>query len=209
VKANEPGSIALAAEAIKQGHLVVFPTDTLYGVGADAFNATAVARLYQVKQRPLEKGIPILLADQKDLAKVAREIPAIAAAYIDHFWPGPLTLIVPKSHLLPTIISPNEGVAVRIPAHDVARTLIKAAGGALAVSSANRSGQKPAQDAAQAWAALGGLVAAIVDDGPSPGDVASTIVDCTGDRPKILREGPIPARDLLTPALLRAGAKAS
>lgn len=190
LNAGDPGAITEAADLLRQGHLVVLPTDTLYGVGANAFNAAAITRLYQIKQRPYQKGIPILLADFDDLEKVAHYVPEIAKRYIEHFWPGPLTLIVPKRAGLPAAISPNEGIAVRIPDNNVARTLIRAAGGALAVTSANRSGRPPAQTADQALVELGGWVAAVLDDGPSPMSVASTIVNCLGTRPEIAREGP-------------------
>lgn len=195
---HAPGSDAIAATAafLKEGYLVVFPTDTVYGVGGVAFNAAAVANLYRAKQRPLHKSIPILLADLADLQKVARHVPDVAQTYIQQFWPGPLTLIVPKSPALPAIVSQNEGIAVRIPDHDVARRVIRAAGGAVATSSANRSGHPPAQTAEQALAALQGLVAAVLDDGPSPGGVASTVVDCTTTPPEIVRQGPIAAVDL-------------
>lgn len=194
--AGDPGAIDEAAKLLRHGHLVVLPTDTVYGIGAAAFNAAAVTRLYQVKQRPHQKGIPILLADFDDLEKVARHVPEIARRYIERFWPGPLTLIVPKRFDLPAAISPNEGIAVRIPDNDVARALIRTAGGAIAVTSANRSGRPPAQTAGQALVELGGWVAAILDDGPSPMSVASTVVSCLGSQPEIVREGPISAENL-------------
>lgn len=196
LQASSPEAIQAAAEWLRQGRLVVFPTDTLYGIGADAFNATAVAALYQAKSRPLTKGIPILLADLSDLGKVAHNITATAHAYIERFWPGPLTLIVPKQATLPAIISPNEGIAVRIPDSDVARAVIRAAGGAVATSSANRSGLTPAQTAEQALAQLDGWVTAVLDGGPSPQSTASTVLDCTVEPPQILRPGPITAADL-------------
>ena len=194
--AGEPRAIEEAAELLRQGHLVVLPTDTLYGIGAAAFNAAAVTSLYQAKQRPHQNGIPILLADFDDLEKVARHVPEIARRYIERFWPGPLTLIVPKRSTLPAVISPNEGVAVRIPNSDVARALIRAAGGALAVTSANRSGHPPAQTARQALVELEGWAAAVLDDGPSPMSVASTVVSCLDSQPKIVREGPFGAEVL-------------
>ncbi|MFQ5400816.1 MAG: L-threonylcarbamoyladenylate synthase [Anaerolineae bacterium] len=196
LEARTPAAIAEAAEWLKQGQLVVFPTDTLYGIGADAFNPAAVLRLYQVKQRPRAKGIPILLADPEDLTQVVERVPAFARTLIAQFWPGPLTLVLPRSARLPGIISPDDSVAVRIPGSETTRALIRAAGGAVATSSANRSGQPPARDGTQALRELGGLVAAVLDDGPSPGQLASTIVDCTGDLPRILRRGPIPAEAL-------------
>jgi L-threonylcarbamoyladenylate synthase len=189
-----------AAALLRAGRLVVFPTDTVYGVGADAWDGTAVARLYQVKERPRHKGIPILLGDAAALDEVAAAIPDSARRYMEAFWPGPLTLIVPKSPRLPAAISANEKVAVRLPDHDVTRALIRAAGGAAAATSANLSGQPPARSGEAALAALGDRVAAVLDDGPAPGGVASTVVDCTVAPPRVLRPGPITAADLSLPS---------
>jgi L-threonylcarbamoyladenylate synthase len=188
--------IAATAVAIQQGALVVFPTDTVYGVGVNAFDEEAVQRLYAVKGRPSDKGIPILLADRADLAKVTAHVPPLAQTLIDRFWPGPLTLILPKHPGLPATISDNEGVAVRIPDHIAARALIRQAGGAVAASSANRSGQSPAQTAEQALTELDGLVEIILDGGPTEMSMASTIIDCTQTTPQILRLGPITAADI-------------
>jgi len=193
LQASEHDAIEQTAALLRQGELVAFPTDTLYGVGAVAFHGAAVQRLYQVKQRPLEKGIPVLLADIADLAKVASSIPGSARSLIERFWPGPLTLVVPKHPDLPPVISPNDGVAVRIPDSHIGRALIRAAGGAVATSSANLSGRPPACTAVEVLRWLGGQIAAVLDDGPCPGGVASTIVDCRGQKPLIVREGPVPA----------------
>lgn len=194
--AAESGVLEEAVALLKAGQLVAFPTDTLYGVGADAFNAQAIEALYEVKERPRQKGIPILLADAGDLDKVAAEVPALATGLMERFWPGPLTLIVPRKEELPANLSPNENVAVRIPDNDVARALIRKAGGALATSSANRSGEEPAREASEALAALDGRVAAVLDGGPAPHGVPSTIVDCTSTPPRILRAGPLSAAQL-------------
>ncbi|MDX1665541.1 MAG: L-threonylcarbamoyladenylate synthase [Candidatus Promineifilaceae bacterium] len=194
--ADEPGAIARAAMLLGEAQLVVFPTDTLYGVGADPFNPVAIERLYEAKGRSLDKGIPILLADLHDLDKVVRAKPAPTQGLIERFWPGPLTLILPRRSGLPANISPNENIAVRIPESEVARAVIRAAGGAVATSSANRSGEPGARSAGEALSALGGIVAAIVDGGPVEHGAASTIVDCTVTPPRILRPGPLTAEDL-------------
>ena len=196
IVAERPGAIERAAGLLRQGHLIAYPTDTLYGVGADPFDGTAINRLYQAKDRSLEKGIPILLADTADLAKVVSKIPAVAQLLIEQFWPGPLTLILPKHVNLPAAISPNPNIAVRIPDNALARQFIRASGGAVATSSANRTGELPALDATQALAALHGLVTAVLDGGPVRHGVASTIVDCTGAALSVLREGPISLADL-------------
>lgn len=196
LNAQQPDAVSLAANWLRQGYLVAFPTDTVYGVGADAFNAAALQRLYQAKQRPLTKGIPILLADANNLDHVARQIPAFARHLIEQFWPGPLTLILPRHPDLPALISPNDGVAVRLPDNKTARALIRAAGGAVAATSANRSGHPPALNGDEAMDALTGLVSAVLDDGTVPGSTPSTIVDCISETPRILRLGPLSAADL-------------
>lgn len=196
LNAQQPDAVARAADWLRQGQLVAFPTDTVYGVGGDAFNAAAIAQLYAAKQRSLTKGIPILLADPADLDKVTHDIPDAARRLMARFWPGPLTLIVPRHPDLPANISPNDSIAVRIPDCDVARALIRAAGGTVAATSANQSGQPPARTGVEALAALMGLVTAVLDDGPAPGGVPSTIITFTGGQLRIIREGPISAEDL-------------
>ena len=194
--AADPTAIATAADLLRRGLPVVLPTDTVYGVGVLPYDAAAVDRLYAVKGRPAEKGIPILLGDVADVAHVAGIIPPAAAVLMAHFWPGPLTLIVPRRPELPANLSPDDTIAVRVPDHAVTRALIRAAGGAVAATSANVSGQPPARAADEALLALGGRVAAVLDDGPSPGGVASTVVDCTVDPPVVRRVGPLAAADL-------------
>lgn len=196
LRADEPSAVIEAAEWLRRGYPVVFPTDTVYGVGVLPFDAAALDRLYALKGRPAMKGIPVLLADVSDLGKVAGEISPPAQRLIGRFWPGPLTLIVPRRAGLPDAISPNENIAVRLPGHTAARTLIREAGGAVATTSANLSGHEPALSGAAALAALRGAVAVVLDDGPTPGDRPSTIVDCSGARPFIVREGPLSAADL-------------
>lgn len=196
LRSGDTASIAETARLIQEGKVVVFPTDTVYGVGVHAFHAPAIRKLYSIKGRSAEKGIPILLADLPDLAKVANSIPPRAWILMERFWPGPLTIIVPRHPDLPEAISPNGNIAVRIPDHGIARDVIRAAGGAVATTSANLSGQKPAQSGHEALTSLNGRVAAVLDDGPSPGNLASTIVDCTSARPVILRQGPLSAVDL-------------
>lgn len=199
--AEAPEALARASALLRQGELVVFPTDTVYGVGADAFSPVALDHLYQAKQRPQAKGLPILISDIDQLERITASlserqrmaIQTLIAAY----WPGPLTLLLPRGTALPANLSPNAGVAVRLPANDIARVIIRQAGGAVATSSANMSGAAPACTAAEAYAALQGVVAAVVDGGLTPGGVPSTIVDCTGLDPQLVRAGPIPFEQLL------------
>lgn len=190
-------TIQQAANLLRAGELIVFPTDTVYGVGCDPWNAAAIARLYAAKQRELDKGIPILLGDMSDLSKVCVTVPDAAAILIRHFWPGPLTLIVPRHPALPPSISPGNNIAVRLPAHTLARQIIRHIGGAMAVTSANRSGEAPALTANMAWSTLVGQVAAIIDGAHAYHAAASTIVDCTVSPIRIVRPGPISEKELL------------
>lgn len=179
------------ANLLQAGELIAFPTDTVYGLGCDPYNPEAIAKLFTVKERDLDKGIPILVADMSDLPKVCADIPEAAARLIRYFWPGALTVIVPRHPQLPTSLSPNDSIAVRMPAHTVARNIIRHAGGALATTSANRSGEPPALDSKMAWDILQGKIAAVVDGYHAYHAAASTIIDCTVIPPRILRVGPI------------------
>jgi L-threonylcarbamoyladenylate synthase len=189
--AHKPEEVAQTAVYVRAGGLVVIPTDTLYGVGCHAFNEAAIRRLYQTKQRPLHKAIPVLLADPDDLHKVASFVPPAAQKYISRYWPGALTIVLPKRADLPPSLSPDNTIAVRIPDHEAARAVIRAAGGAMAVTSANLSGEPPAATAVQALVYLDGLVTAVLDAGPAPMGQASTVLDCTGAEPTVLRQGPV------------------
>ena len=196
LRAGDPTAIIEAAVWLRRGYPVVFPTDTVYGIGVTPYEETSIERLYAVKGRPTSKGIPILLSDPVYLEMIAGTIPPAAHVLIERFWPGPLTIIVPRAAGLPDALSPNDNVAVRIPDHDIARALIREAGGAVATTSANPSGQPPLRTGAAAMAAFNGLIAAVLDDGPSPGERPSTIVDCTTAIPEIVRLGPLSASDL-------------
>ena len=199
---TDADAIALAVAELRAGKLIIFPTDTVYGVGADPFSEAAINRLYTVKRRAVDKGIPVLIADADDLKQLVSHVPPLAAALIEQFWPGALTLILPKKAGLPANLSPNDGVAVRMPDNGATRAFIRAAGGAVATSSANRSGQPPARSAAKALADLGRFVHVALDGGLSPQERASTILDCTSDPPRLLRPGPV---SLGTPLLAGVG----
>jgi L-threonylcarbamoyladenylate synthase len=201
---NLAGTIELAADLLRRGYLVAFPTDTVYGVGAHYAHPEAVELLYQIKRRPLDKGIPILLSEAAMASRVVQRIPDVARELIQRFWPGPLTLVLPKRADLPAVISPNQGVAVRVPGDAVARRLIHEAGGVVATTSANLSGEQPARTALLAMDALQGSVAAVVDGGMVHLGQASTVLDCTVEPPRILRSGPIPQQALsLETAIVR------
>ena len=188
--AQNPEAQSRALAVLHSGGLVAFPTDTVYGVGALAFNAAAVSSIYAAKDRSVEKAIPVLIADPADLAKVTLEVSDAATRLATRFWPGPLTLVVLKHPLLPETISASPTVGVRVPDHPVARALLRAAG-PMAVTSANLSGQPSPSTAEEVFTQLGGRIALIIDGGKAPGGVSSTVVDCVGREARILRLGPV------------------
>jgi L-threonylcarbamoyladenylate synthase len=189
--------IQAALEILQNGGIVAFPTDTVYGVGAPAFDNAAIESIYAAKDRPVEKAIPILIGDFSDLEKVADDIPDMALRFAARFWPGPLTCIVPKKQTLPPAVSATYTVAVRIPDHPDALALLRAAG-PMAVTSANISGQPSPSTAHEVYDQLNGRIPLILDGGRTPGGVPSTLVDCTGQQPVILREGPLSLEELLS-----------
>ncbi|MBX6378963.1 MAG: threonylcarbamoyl-AMP synthase, partial [Clostridia bacterium] len=187
--AAEPGAVATAATILRHGGLVAFPTETVYGLGADAFNEDAVRRIFAVKGRPPDNPLIVHVAGPRDVGRLSLE-PSAARALIAAFWPGPLTLVLPRRPEVPAVVAAGlDSVAVRCPAHPVARALIAAAGTPLAAPSANRSGRPSPTWAADVLADLGGLIDAVLDGGPCPVGVESTVVDLTGPRPVLLRPG--------------------
>ncbi len=188
--ADKTGSLERAAGLLRSGHLVAFPTDTVYGVGAPVFDAASVAAIYVAKERPPEKAIPVLIADEADLPRIADAVPESAHVLIARFWPGALTLVLPMRPDVPEIVSRDATVAVRIPDLDVTRALLRLTG-PLAATSANRSGQPSPVTAVQVMAQLNGRIAAVLDGGVCPGGVASTVVDCLSSPPRVLRESGI------------------
>jgi len=197
LSASAPDAISRTMEILKAGRLVAFPTDTVYGVGALAFDGKAVESIYAAKDRPVEKAIPILIGDSDDLETVGMDIPDSAHRLASRFWPGPLTILVPKRADLPEAVSATSTVGVRVPDHDVARTILRAAG-PMAVTSANISGKQSPVTAQEVYEQLAGRIELIIDGGKTPGGVPSTLVDCTTPELKVLREGPITLEELLS-----------
>ena len=193
--ANTDEAIPRALEILRSGGLVAFPTDTVYGVGALAFDAPVVESIYSAKDRPIEKAIPILIGRPEDLDKVTADIPPIAAKLAARFWPGALTVVVPKHPDLPDVVSTGPTVGVRVPDHPVARALLHATG-PMAVTSANISGEANPITAEEVMRQLNGRIPLILDGGETPGGVPSTVVNCLGTEPVILREGPITKKDI-------------
>lgn len=184
----QPAQLDLAAQLLREQRLVAFPTDTVYGLGTLAFDGATVLKLYVAKERPPEKAIPILIADSADLDRVAIDVPPLAYRLMEEFWPGALTIVVPKQPSIPIEVSTTNTVAVRMPDLDLARDLMRLTG-PLAVTSANRSAGPNPRTAQAVLEQLAGRINAIVDGGETPGGVPSTVVDCTQAVPLILREG--------------------
>lgn len=190
VPARAEGMLDRALEVLAAGGLVAFPTDTVYGVGVDVFNESAAARLYDVKGRPEEKAIPVLLPDVEALPVVVADFDARAERLAAAFWPGPLTIVLPKAAGVPAAVSSLPTVGVRVPDHPVALSIL-AASGPLAVTSANLSGAENSLTAEEVARQIGGDIELIVDGGRSPGGQPSTVVSLAGADLKILRAGPL------------------
>lgn len=187
--ATRPTAIAAAAHAVRRGDLVVLPTDTVYGVGADPFAPNAVRRLLDAKGRGRDVPVPVLVGSWRTVNGLVEELPDVAKDLIAAFWPGPLTLVLRQGSGLTWDLGETKGtVAVRMPLHPVAIELLVETG-PLAVSSANRHGEPPPVTAAEALEQLGDAVAVYLDGGPAEDRTPSTIVDLTGPVPRVLREG--------------------
>lgn len=182
--------IKLAANLIRRGGLVAFPTETVYGLGADAFNPKAVLSLFKAKKRPLDNPPIVHVADSNDVYQLAEEIPPLAHRLMKHFWPGPLTLILYRSDLVPDVtVAGLDTVAVRMPRHKVALALVRESGFPIAAPSANLAGKPSPTSAEHVLADLDGRVDAVLDAGPTIVGVESTVLDITADPPEILRPG--------------------
>ena len=179
-----------AAELIKNGELAAFPTETVYGLGADALNETAVRKIFEAKGRPADNPLIVHVADDSHLALIAKDIPAVAKELMARFWPGALTLVLPKRPEVSSFVTAGlETVAVRLPSHPIAIELIRLAGTPIAAPSANRSG-RPSATTWQAVADdLDGLIAGIVKGEPTSFGLESTVLDATCDPPRVLRPG--------------------
>ncbi len=191
VTADPDAGVAAAVAALRRGDLVVLPTDTVYGLGADAFSPAAVARLLAAKGRGRDLPVPVLVGNLRTIDGLALSVSDLTREVIETFWPGGLTVVVRAAPSLAWDLGETRGtVAVRMPLHPVALAVL-AETGPLAVSSANRTGHPPSTSAAEALAQLGSDVSVYLDGGPAGEPVPSTIVDLTGDRPRVLRVGAI------------------
>jgi L-threonylcarbamoyladenylate synthase len=206
---TEPGqrshAIASAAAAVKNGGLVVLPTDTVYGLGADAFNSTAVAALLAAKGRGRDMPVPVLVGSWQTIDGLALSVSASMRNLVRAFWPGALSLVVRQAPSVLWDLGDARGtVMLRMPLHPVAIELLREVG-PMAVSSANISGRPPAVDAENAREQLGQLVDVYLDGGPSAQQAASTILDLTGSQPRILRSGPVTAERIAEVLGVEAG----
>jgi L-threonylcarbamoyladenylate synthase len=186
-----------AVDALERGGLVAFPTETVYGLGADASNPKAVARLYAVKRRPLDHPVIVHFASAQDAFTWAREVPEQARLLARHFWPGPLTLVLKRSRKAQDFVTGGQdSVGLRVPSHPVARELLKSFAGGIAAPSANRFGRVSPTTAAHVREDLGADVDLVLEGGPSEVGIESTIVDLSGGAPVLLRPGRISKQDL-------------
>lgn len=189
--------MAAGAQALARGRLVAFPTETVYGLGADALDPDAVARIFAAKGRPQDHPLICHVAGADDATALVEGLPDDARALADAFWPGPLTLVMPRSAAVPDAVTGGrDTVAVRVPAHPVALALLRAFGGPVAAPSANRFGRPSPTRAADVADELGDAVDVILDGGPCEIGIESTVVDMTTDPPQVLRPGRISAAQL-------------
>ena len=186
-----------AVAILQRGGLVAFPTETVYGLGADAANPAAVSRLYSVKSRPADHPVIVHLAEMRQLAQWAREVTPIAHKLARRFWPGPLTMLLKRAPgVADAVTGGQDTVGIRIPAHGLAHALLEKFGGGVAAPSANRFGRVSATTAAHVRQEFGDSIDLVLDGGPSDVGIESTIVDATGAAPVLLRPGHISARDV-------------
>jgi L-threonylcarbamoyladenylate synthase len=192
VDSEEPDveKIHVAADFIKRGGLVAFPTETVYGLGANALNAEAVLALFEAKRRPLDNPPIVHVCDVKDVCRLAETVPSQAEALMERFWPGPLTLIFKRSDVVPDVtVAGLETIAVRMPRHNVALALIRESDCPIAAPSANLAGRPSPTSAEHVLDDLGGRIDAVLDAGPTVVGVESTVLDLTVDPPQVLRPG--------------------
>jgi L-threonylcarbamoyladenylate synthase len=193
----DPALIQTAADRIQQGGVVVCPTSGLYGLAADPFRPEAVLRVFALKGRPPHMPLLVLIDNRDTLPRLTTGIPTAAQRLMEHFWPGGLTLIVPAHPALPAALTGGGAtVGIRQAAHPVARALARAAGGVITGTSANLSGQPGCNRISDLDPAVAAAVDLILDAGPLAGGPGSTVVDCTANPPRLLREGVVPATDL-------------
>ena len=194
---DEPADIARAADILRAGGLVAFPTETVYGLGADAANDAAVARIFAAKGRPADHPLIVHIASASEMSRWARDIPEAAWKLAELFWPGPLTLILKRaSGVAEAASGGRDTIGLRVPGHPVAQAILHALGGGIAAPSANRFGRISPTCADHVLAELDGRIEAVIDGGPCAVGLESTILDLSGPHPQVLRPGRITAAAL-------------
>ncbi len=184
-------------QALRDGGVVAFPTDTLYGLGADVFNLDALQKVFDIKERPAGLALPVLIDSWKQFETVAADVTQVARTLAEKYWPGPLTLIVSKADAVPDLLTAGAPtVAVRVPDHPVPRALARMFGGPITGTSANRSGEPDLKSLEELTDQLGSKVDYVVAAGPAPMGTASTVIDITEDSPKLIREGALLFNDI-------------
>jgi len=193
--------LAEAVRVMREGGVVAFPTETFYGLGADARNETAVEKIFRIKGRNFRNPLSVIVANDREVIPLVEEIPAAAKILMQTFWPGPLTLVFrASSSVLPRLTADTGKIGIRVSSHPIARFLAAGLAGPLTATSANPSGGPECSSADAVIRTLGDLPDAVIDDGETPGGAGSTILDVTVFPPRILREGAIP-RSLILNAL--------
>ncbi|MBI2538264.1 MAG: threonylcarbamoyl-AMP synthase [Deltaproteobacteria bacterium] len=196
-RSSNPQLFSRAVTAIRQGEVIVFPTETFYGLGADALNSAAVEKVVSLKGRNLENPIAVIIADREMLKEVVAEVPPTALRLMERFWPGPLTVVLAAKKTLPApLLNSNGGIGIRISSHPAAARLARELGRPLTATSANPSGKEPARTVEEAIGYFSGHVEIFLDGGRLGGTKGSTVVEIVGDRLKIIREGEIRSQDL-------------
>ena len=197
----DPAVVAETAELLKSGAVIAFPTDTFYGLGADISNEGAVRRIYSIKGRGYNKPILILISDRKELVSLIsnKDLPTTACSLMDSFWPGPLTIVFYATESLSVLLTASTGkIGIRLPDHEFCRKLIEKLEGPVTATSANVSGEPSLNNPNDVLNAMGDRIDVLVDGGITKGGLESTVVDVTGDKPVILREGAISSVDIRT-----------
>ena len=196
-KSSEAEEITGAVAALRRGAVIVFPTETLYGLGADALNSAAVEQVFQLKGRDPSNPIPVLVADQEMLLTLVTDIPKTAKALMNHFWPGPLTLVLPARRGIPRrLVNSTGGIGVRVSSQPIATQLVQALGRPVTATSANPSGQEPARNIAEAKKYFAGKIEIFVDGGALTAKTGSTVVEVIENSVTIIREGQINSSEI-------------
>ena len=197
VELDSDGQMARAVEVLRAGGVVAIPTDTLYGLAACAFDVDAVLRVFEIKGREYSAALPLLLGDPEDVSLCASSVPAAARRLAERFWPGPLTIVLPRADRVPEVLTGGRStVALRVPDHPVPRHLARSLGTPITGTSANLSGAEPARSASGVARQLGGMLDMVFDGGRLPESPPSTVVDLAVSPPRVVRAGAISGHEL-------------